>query len=161
MSTGQPMASERNRLTEDIIQLLRTIGQSMYRHMSPEAWMDLGLTIVQLKSLFFIAFEGSTNFKKLADALNVTPPSVTGIIDRLVERGLVTRQENPENRRMQTLKVTEKGSVLIFKLRDAQSSQLSGLLSGLSIDDLVKVHQGLDLLAGAAAGQHLKNSSEN
>jgi len=52
--------------------------------------MDLSLTIGQLKSLFFIDFEGSTNFKKLATALGVTPPNVTGIVDHLVEQGLVT-----------------------------------------------------------------------
>jgi len=71
----------------------------------PDAWMELSLSVAQLKSLFFISKEGSTNFKKLAQALRVTPSNVTGIVDHLVEEGLVSRQENPEDRRMLMLQL--------------------------------------------------------
>ena len=58
---------DRAKLIKEIIQLQQQIGNAMGH--APEAWMDLSLTIGQLKSLFFIDFIGSTNFKKLAEAL--------------------------------------------------------------------------------------------
>jgi hypothetical protein len=48
-------------LTREILQLQKQIAQAM-RANTPEAWMELNLTIGQLKSLLFIEFEGETNF---------------------------------------------------------------------------------------------------
>ncbi len=113
----------------------------------PEVWLDLDLTTVQLKSLFFIDFEGSTNFKNLAGALGVTPPSVTGIIDRLVEQGLVSREENPENRRMQVLKTTDNGKALLAKLTESRRSRISSLLEPLSLQDLSSLSRILSVMS--------------
>jgi len=112
--------------------------------------MDLSLTIAQLKSLFFIDSEGSTNFKKLASALRVTPPNVTRIIDRLVKEGLVSREENPDNRRMQLLKTTDSGKALLAKLRESGISSVSGILTQLSLEELSDLAQGLAALVRAA-----------
>ena len=103
---------------------------------------------------FFISFEGSTNFKKLADALGVTPPNVTGIVDRLVEQGLVSREENPEDRRMLLLKTTDKGKALLAKLRESRISRMSGILAQLNLEELSALAEGLS--AVARAGQRNK-----
>ena len=99
----------------------------------------------------------STNFKRLADALEVTPPSVTGIVDHLVEHGMVSRQENPENRRMQTLRVTDKGKALILKLREGRVSHIAGILAHLTSEELSTLSQGLKALNRAASAQHSRN----
>ena len=140
---------DKAKLTEEIIQLQRQIGHAMGQY-APEAWMDLSVTIGQLKSLFFIDFEGSTNFRKLATALGVTPPNVTGIVDRLVDQGLVSRQENPEDRRMLLLKTTDKGKALLAKLRESGVSRMSAILAQLSLEELAALAQGLTALARAA-----------
>jgi len=114
---NRPTGMDKAKLVGEIIQLQQQLSKAMGQY-APEAWMDLSLTIAQLKSLLFIDFEGSTNFRKLATALGVTPPNVTGIVDRLVEQGLVSRTENPENRRMSILKTTDNGKVLLAKLRE-------------------------------------------
>jgi MarR family transcriptional regulator, organic hydroperoxide resistance regulator len=107
------------------------------RQFEPQPWIELNLTLAQLKSLFFIAAKDKTNFKKLAEALGVTPPNVTGIIDRLVEQGLVTRTENAEDRRIMLLQATEKGQELLNNLRERRTSQMSQVLGYLSTDELV------------------------
>ena len=115
-----------------------------------EAWLELNLTIAQLKSLIFVHSEGTTNFKTLATVMRVTPPNVTGIIDRLVEQGLVSREENPDNRRMQILKVTDKGEDLLKGLRERGPKRMSGILKLLSIEDLSALYRGLSALIRAA-----------
>ncbi len=121
----------------------------MLRKQAPDAWMELHLTVAQLKSLFFVSNEGNTNIGKLATALGVTPANVTGIVERLVQQGLLSRDENPEDRRMMVLRTTEKGRALINDLRERQMSRLSGILDNLNEDELSKVAQGLSLLLGA------------
>jgi DNA-binding MarR family transcriptional regulator len=111
--------------------------------------MELNLTIGQLKSLFFIDFEGSTNFKKLAAALGVTPPNVTGIVDHLVKQELVSREENPGDRRMILIKTTDKGKTLLAKLRERRISRMSGILAQLSLEELTALAKGLSAVARA------------
>jgi DNA-binding MarR family transcriptional regulator len=152
MDRTRLVGTDRAKLTEEIIQLQQQIGHARGQY-APEAWMDLSLTIGQLKSLFFIDFEGSTNFKKLATALGVTPPNVTGIVDRLVGQGLVSREENPEDRRMLLLKTTDKGEALLAKLRESRISRMSGILARLSLEELSALAQGLTALARAAESQ--------
>jgi DNA-binding MarR family transcriptional regulator len=151
------MAASRAELTEEIIrlqQMSHALGQY-----APEAWMELNLTIVQLKSLFFIDSESKTNFRKLANALGVTPPDVTRIVDRLVEQGMVTRRENPEDRRMQLLEATKKGKALLTRLRENKTTHLYRILTHLSIEELTTVAEGLRALVKAAELQREEQMS--
>ncbi|OGN93841.1 MAG: hypothetical protein A2Z75_05415, partial [Chloroflexi bacterium RBG_13_50_10] len=139
---------DRAKLTEEIIRLQR-ISHAMGQY-TPEAWMELSLTIGQLKSLFFIDSEGSTNFTKLATALGVTPPNVTRIVDRLVQQGLVSRREHPEDRRMLLLQTTKRGRNLLARLRENKTTRLNQILAHLSTEELTTLTQGLTALAKAA-----------
>ena len=144
------MTENRVKHTEEISWLFSNISRAM-RYSEPDAWLDLNLTIGQLKSLFFINYKGSTNLTKLANALNVTPPNVTGIVDRLVEQGLVNREEKPENRRMLVLTVTDKVKALLAKLWENNVNHLSRILSRLSDEEIATVIKGLTALVKAAA----------
>ena len=146
---------DRAELTKEIINLQRQLGRMQRRH-EQDAWLELNLSIGQVKSLFFIAAQGTTNFSKLAEALGVTPPNVTGMVNRLVEKGLISRQENPDNRRMLMLRVTEKGEALITTLRERAVSQISGILENLSIEELDTVARGLSLLVRVSKTQEEK-----
>jgi MarR family transcriptional regulator, organic hydroperoxide resistance regulator len=76
----------------------------------------------------------------------VTPSNVTGIIDRLVEQGLVSRMENPEDRRMLILQLTHKGENLIGKLRGRRVAQISSILESVSEDELETIARGYALM---------------
>ena len=143
---------EKAELTKEIVELYRRVNRAVRQH-GPDAWMQLNLTVPQVKSLFFITNHGSTNFKKLATALKVTPSNLTGVIDRLVEQGLVSRTENPEDRRMMLLKATEKGESLVGELRERRISYLIKALTDLSPEELTTISGGLALLARAAEAQ--------
>lgn len=136
-------------LVREIIELERRVSRVLQQHV-PDAWMELSLTIAQLKSLFFIANEGGANFKKLAAALEVTPSNVTGIVDRLVEQGLVTRQASPTDRRMHLLRATDKGEALLDDLRERTTSQMAKVLARMPKKELSALARGLASLAKAA-----------
>ena len=140
---------ENSELVREIIELERRISRALKHHL-PEAWMELSITITQLKSLFFISNEGSTNFRKLAQTLRVTPSDVTGIVDRLVEQGLVTRQASPADRRMHLLRATDTGEALLADLRERTTSQMAKVLARMPQEELSMLARGLASLARAA-----------
>jgi len=141
---------------DEIIEFQRETNR-LLGNFAAEPWIELSLTIAQLKSLFFIADKGKTNFKKLADALGVTPPNVTGIVDRLVEHGLVSRTENPEDRRIMVLQITTKGRNLLHNLQQNRASHMANILEQLGQDELASLHRGMKSLTEAARNFNKEN----
>lgn len=143
---------EKVELIKEIMELHRRVNRVL-RDYDVDVWMDLSLTVPQLKCLFYISNQGKTNFRKLADRLKVSPSNITGIIDRLVEQGLVSRTENPEDRRVLLLQATNEGETLVTELREKRSVYLSQTLTDLSPEELDSIAQGLALLVRATEGQ--------
>jgi DNA-binding MarR family transcriptional regulator len=131
-----------------IMESQRIINRFM-RQDDPDVWMDLSLTIAQVKSLFFISSHNEVNFRILAKALKVTPSNVTGIIDRLSEQDLVIRTENPQDRRMLMLNLTLKGNQLISNLREKRVNLMSRVLNRLTDNELNTILEGFALLSRA------------
>lgn len=139
---------EKEELIGEIIALQRKVDR-VRRQYQLDIWMSLPLTIAQLKCLFFISNHGSTNSSKLAEALRVTPTNITGIVDRLVKQGLVSRSVDAQDRRMLVLKATIKGGGLVANLREMKRSRFSKVLACMSADELAILRQGLASLARA------------
>ena len=140
---------EKAEIIKEVLELQHT-GDIILRRFAPEPWIALNLTIAQLKSLFYISAREKTNFKKLAEALNVTPPNVTGIIDRLVEQGLVSRTENPEDRRIMLLQITAGGRELLNNLREKHINAMTKILGHLTMEQLEIQKQAVQDLIKAA-----------
>jgi DNA-binding MarR family transcriptional regulator len=140
---------DKSELVQEVVELERQVSRILGRY-APSVWIDSGLTLAQLRSLFIIANEGSTNFRKLAEALKVTPANVTGIVDRLEEQGLVSRTQNPEDRREITLQATDKGQTLVSNLKEAGIKEMTQILSLLSLEELSALVQGLSAFVRAA-----------
>jgi MarR family transcriptional regulator, organic hydroperoxide resistance regulator len=131
----------REAIKAELMQMWRHMGISSHGDLS-QAWMELNLTIAQLKCLFFIDHVGPTNHKSLADFLGVTPPNVTGIVDRLVDQQFVTRHENEANRRMQIIQLTTKSESLLNELKSRRINKMADLMERLSMEDLIALLQG-------------------
>jgi DNA-binding MarR family transcriptional regulator len=140
---------DKSQLVQKVVDLERQVGRIIGQY-APSVWIDSGLTLTQLRSLFLIANKGSINFRKLAEALEVTPSNVTGIVDRLVEQGLVSRTQNPEDRREMTLQATDKGKALLSNLKEAGIKRMTQVLSLLSLEELSALVQGLSAFIRAA-----------
>jgi DNA-binding MarR family transcriptional regulator len=149
VSETEELIMGKSQLVQEVVELERQVSRIVGRY-APSVWIDSGLTLAQLRSLFIIANEGSTNFRKLAEALKVTPANVTGIVDRLEEQGLVSRTPNPEDRREITLQATDKGKSLVSNLKEAGIKEMTKILSLLSLGELSALVQGLSAFVRAA-----------
>ncbi len=131
------------------------------RERTLDSWVELNLTIPQLKSLFYISRYGRVNPSSLASGIRVTPPNVTGIVDRLVEQSLLMRTADADDRRVAWLTVTDKGKTLINDLREGRAQEMRRILDKLTEEELASVAHGFELVAAAAEAGERKEPSEN
>src|SRR4051812_31139537 len=83
---------EHARLVRQVLDLRADLLRSLR---PARAWLHVDLTMSQVKVLFVLFSDGGASMGQLAASLGVTLSTVTGIVDRLVEHGLVQREENP------------------------------------------------------------------
>ena len=72
---------------------------------------------VEFTVLSVIAENPQINQKRLSEAINVSPPNMATLLDRMQDEGLLTRQRNPRDKRSQILALTEHGASLYDKAR--------------------------------------------
>ncbi len=99
----------------------------------------------QAKVLYLLA-AGDLNMSELVARLGVTLPTVSGIVDRLVEHGLVTRRATGSDRRRVFVGLTPSGLELVDRFRDLNARQVRDLLGVLDNDDLEHVRDFLGVL---------------
>ena len=93
---------------------------------SPDAWVDVDLTITQLRALFVLASaEQPVRVSDLARGLKMSLASASALSDRLVRLGYVGRQADPADRRAVLLEVAAKGSRLLGRLERRSNAELS------------------------------------
>ncbi len=83
----------------------------------------------------------------LARAVGVREPTLTHHLDTLSRGGFVTRERDPDNRRVQRVVLTEAGEQLFLRLRRAAASFDGRLRAGLTDDDVVALRRLLAQLA--------------
>ena len=135
-------------LIDELIELQRRVDRDRCQD-ELDAWLRLNLGIGQLKSLFFISNRGSTSLGKLATALKVTPTNTTGIVDRLLERKLITRKESPDDRRVLVLRTTPRGEALVNELRQKRRERMTEIFGRLTDEQAAIVAQALKFVVEA------------
>jgi MarR family transcriptional regulator, organic hydroperoxide resistance regulator len=99
-------------------------------------WLELNLTMPQLKMLFAIDWLGPVRMNQVAARLHIGVSAATGLIDRLVEQGLAQRESDPDDRRVVRVTSTDAGRSLVMRLRAAGGERLGAVLAHLSDDNL-------------------------
>jgi DNA-binding MarR family transcriptional regulator len=94
-----------------------------------------GLSAPRLSALSVVAFAGPLSLTELAAAEQVRPPTMSRIVDALVESGLVTREAAPGDRRSVRIAATAKGVRLMDQGRERRVMALVERLGGLSDAD--------------------------
>jgi DNA-binding MarR family transcriptional regulator len=151
---------------EDKEQLIASIAatqRSLGRHFGAaraNPLMSLNLTMRQLKVLLTLARRGPLAGHELTAEMGVSLATVTGIVDRLAAQGLVSRREDPSDRRVRLLELTGEGRRLVGSVVDAGSAQYRRLLSRLEVDELQQLDKLVRRLAEVAE-QELAESSDD
>lgn len=148
--------------TQEAIDLGRKNVHTFFSRYDPlrfRIWCEIGLTTVQLRVLFMIREEPGVTAGELANRLGVTPPTVSGIVDRLVRMDLVRREEDPADRRLVRNQLTEAGQRVGGQMSEGSEHYTRRILSEMSADELDAFNRGI---AGfQRAGEALAASEPN
>lgn len=114
-------------------------------------WQSLNMTMAQLKVLLTLSFKGPVAISKLAEALSISHPTASQLVDRLVQAGLVKRVEDSTDRRFTLAHLTESGERLSQRLWQGRMDQLHYCLAQLDEQNLTALLQGLRALTQVTA----------
>lgn len=114
-------------------------------------WLAGSLSIVHLFVLAILDADGPLPMGKVAEALDVSVASATGIIDRMEQRGLVERGQQPDDRRVVLVRPTPAGLAVFRDLDVHRRSGITRILERLTDDELAAFRKGLQAMSAARA----------
>lgn len=145
------MIDERDKLISRIGEVQRELSRVFVQDRSMPL-LASNLTMRQLKVVVILATIGSAAGQDLAHHLGVGLGTVTGLVDRLIAHGLVTRREDPHDRRVRRVELTPRGIELTEEISDAGLNGLRRVLERLDLDTLrMAEHVTVQLLEAARA----------
>lgn len=139
----------RSELVDRIVQLQENIFALLEGDRTRE-WLDVDLTIQQLKVVIFAVRRGSLTAGQISRGLHVGFSTVTGLVDRLVEQRLVSRGEDPNDRRATRVVPTEAARALVERLYSYRQTEFRRLLELASMETLASLCEGMAGLEDAA-----------
>lgn len=143
---SEPTQVERETLTRDMYALasylMRTANVGTFRTIG-----ELDLPFTQLKALCALETDGEErSVKALAESMGVSLPAMSRAVDGLFERGFVERDEDPLDRRMKRVRLTEAGRRVPLALNEARLSALKDLMSSLQDEEARALEHALALI---------------
>ncbi len=111
-------------------------------------WEEQGITFPQLRILFRVRMHPDIDLRTLADGLAISPSAASQQVDKLVERGLLWRTEDPQDRRRLRLQLTPQAEDSIGEYAHTATEYVSAILSKLSAKDLKELSRLLSIIEG-------------
>jgi MarR family transcriptional regulator, organic hydroperoxide resistance regulator len=134
MTDEQKRTKSDEELTQEIAEAYHETFDSFYVQPS-KLWLELKLTLPQWKTLVLIAEQKSSTIGFLAKRMAIGEPTASHLVDKLVQSGLVAREEDPDDRRRAKVKVSVEGHELLDKLIRPQRDILRDAISVLAERD--------------------------
>ncbi len=112
------------------------------------------LTMQQVRVLGHVAKRPGIAGHELGDLLGVSAPTASGLVERLVEKGLIARVDDPDDRRLRRLHPTEAGLDVIRQMDSMFGRALGVVLTRLSAADLELLCRGARAMLDALEKAH-------
>ena len=133
-------------LTSDIVASeLRPVLLRLARELRKET-EQLGVTARQATLLWLVKRSPGLSLAELAAEEGISPPALSGHVDRLERVGLIERVRSSEDRRRVGLRLTEDGARLLRRVRARRTTWLATRLRELEPDELAAVDAAMPAL---------------
>lgn len=145
-------AYERERLTRN----LRAFRHAIWRDILSNALRTFGdadFSLAQMTTLYMLDSSGEPTIKQVAEELGRSVSAASRLLDQLVERGLVGRREDKQDRRAKRVFLTDAGRAFLRTFEQNRADAQLALMIYLSPEEQDLVAQAMELLAEAAKRQ--------
>lgn len=105
-----------------------------------------GLTPSQSSVLANLDRFGPMTMTQIAEQEGIAKPSATGIVGRLVDKGLVDRAIDPADRRSSVVAISRAGSDLLAQRRQERTAYLARRVEGLTVDERETLERAVEIL---------------
>jgi MarR family transcriptional regulator, transcriptional regulator for hemolysin len=134
--------------------LIHEVAKLLKRRFEEEAKAQ-GITLPQWRALAQIALHQNITQRALADSIDADPMTISGILDRLEKRGLLTRFPDPSDSRAKLARLTPEGDRLFAMAKEKGLAMYETAVQGLSEQERETLQSALckmrDNLLGQAA----------
>jgi DNA-binding MarR family transcriptional regulator len=145
--TVEPDAVDRDPVLDAVL-----MGSRALVAMAARSLADAGedVTLTQYRSLVVLASRGPQGVASLAEAVAVTPPTASRLVDRLIRKDLVRRRTDQHDRRQVRIVLTDAGRELVNLVTRRRREEIAALLVSIPPDIQQSMAFGLRQLAEAA-----------
>ena len=137
-------------------QLIQTIRQfmdiAMHHAMRERVHFakTIGLSMPQFSILIQLHFRGVCGMSEVSERFEITPAAASQLVDKLVQNGLIRREEDPHDRRAKFLNLTDKGRELIQQSIEKRYRWVDQVAEKLTAEERTKVSEALNIMTNAA-----------
>ena len=149
MENASPVNSQIHEVVSLLRDLLHTLMQS-----SIQGWINLPLTLPQLRTLFVIAHHRTLSVAQVSQHLGIGEPTASHLVERLVQADLIRREEDPQDRRRVQVRLSPAGEELIERLLGWEQF-LGEWLQHISPEKLSLLQQGLSVIMAELPSQEM------
>ena len=146
------MADQQSAVIEDIIEAHRSIFRAIGAS-APSVWMELELSMAQLKTLMTLYNSGAAPIGQIAGCLGIGQPTASHLVDRLVQTQLALRTEDPLDRRRTLAQLSPGGEELAERINQVRFGTLRRWLAQMDDAMLAAFLQGSLALADVARAE--------
>jgi DNA-binding MarR family transcriptional regulator len=112
---------------------------------------ELTLTLAQVKAIYLVASTGPMRMGDLAARMGTAASTASGLVDRLVQMGLLDRAEDPANRRQVIVRATPAAHEQLDAMNELNRNRLRQLLNRIpDPDDIETIERAFVLMTAAA-----------
>jgi DNA-binding MarR family transcriptional regulator len=157
-TTPHPVADERRRAAEEV---LANLGHALgsLRCAGSQRLVRLGISMTHFHVLTLLRHHDAMPMGRLAEILDASMSSTTGIIDRMEERGLVERVRVTDDRRVVLVRPTQAGLDVVDEAELVKSELIGRALARLAPEQLDRMASAVTDLQ-AAVLQELRESTD-
>ena len=123
-------------------------------YVDPVAWLGSELTMSQVKVLFALTAGAPKSLKDLAHVMQTSVAAASPVVERLVQQGLVSRAEDPVDRRYVAHALTDDGRTIAGRLHQDSRMRTKNLLDVMTDDELGLVADAMETMLEAARRLH-------
>ena len=114
-----------------------------------DEWEGLDMTIPQVKTLILLERMGPLRMGSIAIFLGRALSATTTVVDRLVEKKLVDRVSDPNDRRVVICQLTNEGEIAITRFWRIGRGRIQRVVDLLDVEQLEIAVQGLEVIRAA------------
>jgi len=144
LNVNPSLSSDQSR-QETLDAVLAELNQISFRDFQGalKRFHEGALSLVHLNLLMLLRFNGPLTMSRLAEMLDVSVASATGIVDRMEKKGVIERRRSDEDRRVVQVYVTEKGEQVFTQMQAERQANMLKMISKITDSDLKSLLKGL------------------